>query len=51
VVGEGANGQLGLDVKNLNEWKEVKLTLGEGQRIMSVHAGYKSSFVLVQNVT
>ena len=51
VVGDGGNGQLGLEAKELNEWKEVKLPLKEGQKIMSVYAGYKNSFVLVQNAT
>ncbi|KAG4433888.1 hypothetical protein IFR05_010625 [Cadophora sp. M221] len=51
VVGEGGNGQLGADVKELEDWKEVKLPLQDGQRILSVHAGYKNSFVLVENDT
>lgn len=50
VVGEGGNGQLGSDVKEIEEWEEVKLPLKEGQHILSVHAGYKNSFVLVGNV-
>ncbi|KAK0102464.1 hypothetical protein ONS95_006083 [Cadophora gregata] len=49
VVGEGGNGQLGLEVKELEDWKEVKLPLREGQTITSVHAGYKNSFVMVEN--
>ncbi|KAH9212492.1 regulator of chromosome condensation 1/beta-lactamase-inhibitor protein II [Leptodontidium sp. 2 PMI_412] len=51
VVGEGGHGQLGADVNELEEWNEVKLPLEEGQRILSVHAGYKNSFVLVENDT
>ncbi|KAH7400003.1 regulator of chromosome condensation 1/beta-lactamase-inhibitor protein II [Cadophora sp. MPI-SDFR-AT-0126] len=51
VVGEGGNGQLGSLVKGLEDWREVKLPLKEGQNIVSVHAGYKNSFVLVENVT
>lgn len=51
VVGEGGNGQLGLglDVKEIEDWREVKLPLKEGQRIVGVHAGYKNSFVSVNN--
>ncbi|CZT41510.1 uncharacterized protein RSE6_01255 [Rhynchosporium secalis] len=49
VVGEGGNGQLGLDDQELEDWVEVRLPLEEGQTIMSVHAGYKNSFVLVAN--
>ncbi|PVH89350.1 RCC1/BLIP-II [Cadophora sp. DSE1049] len=50
VVGDGGNGQLGSEVKESEDWQGVKLPLKEGQRIMSVHAGYKNSFVLVENV-
>ncbi|CCU77204.1 RCC1 superfamily ATS1 domain protein [Blumeria hordei DH14] len=48
VVGLGSNGQLGRKVDRLDDWNEVCLTLGEGQRITEVHAGYKSSFIIVE---
>lgn len=53
VVGAGGNGQLGLGaaIKELEDWKEVNLSLQEGQRVVSVHAGYKNSFLIVENVT
>ncbi|KAL2071407.1 hypothetical protein VTL71DRAFT_12642 [Oculimacula yallundae] len=47
VVGDNGNGQLGLDVQELDSWVEVKLPLKEGNHIVGVHAGYKNSFVLV----
>lgn len=51
VVGANGNGQLGLDVEELSEWREVTLPLNEKQQILSVHTGYKNSFVLVGNMT
>lgn len=51
VAGANRNGQLGLDVEELNEWKEVALQLRGNQRVVSVHAGYKNSFLLVQDIT
>jgi hypothetical protein len=53
VVGAGGNGQLGLGaaIKELEDWKEVNLSLQEGQRVVSVHAAYKNSFLIVENVT
>jgi alpha-tubulin suppressor-like RCC1 family protein len=51
VAGDGSSGQLGLDVEVLTNWKEVSLPLKSGQRIASVHAGYKNSMVIVENVT
>jgi alpha-tubulin suppressor-like RCC1 family protein len=50
VVGANRNGQLGLDVKELSEWGEVALPLG-GKQIVSVHAGYKNSFLLLEDIT
>ncbi|KAE9375386.1 RCC1/BLIP-II [Stipitochalara longipes BDJ] len=50
VVGANKNGQLGLNVDELSEWKEVALPLDEKQLIVSVHAGYKNSFMLIENV-
>lgn len=52
VVGSGGNGQLGLgpDVKELGDWQEVVLSLREGQRIAWVYAGYKTSFVVIEEV-
>jgi alpha-tubulin suppressor-like RCC1 family protein len=51
VVGANGNGQLGLNVEDLSEWREVSLPLEEKQRIVSVHAGYKNSFVVVEDIT
>ena len=53
IVGAGGNGQLGLGsaIKELKDWKEVVMPLGGGQHIVSVHAGYKNSFVIVKGVT
>jgi len=50
-VGSGGNGQLGLAEKYLSEWAEVILPLETGKRIFSVHAGYKNSFVVVEEFT
>ncbi|EKD17041.1 putative Serine/threonine-protein kinase Nek9 [Drepanopeziza brunnea f. sp. 'multigermtubi' MB_m1] len=50
VVGLGENGQLGLDVKEVENWTKVDLALKEGQQIVSIHAGYKNSFLLVDAV-
>jgi alpha-tubulin suppressor-like RCC1 family protein len=51
VVGANGNGQLGLNVEELSEWSEVSLPLKTKQRIVSIHAGYKNSFVLVEDIT
>lgn len=51
VVGDNGNGQLGLDAEKLSEWREVTLPLKENQHIISLHAGYKSSFVIVEEIT
>lgn len=51
VVGDGSNGQLGMDVKELREWKEVILPLNKDQQVHGIHAGYKTSFVIVENVS
>lgn len=51
VVGDGSNGQLGLDEKQVAAWKEVTLPLKANQRIASVHAGYKNSLVIVEDIT
>jgi alpha-tubulin suppressor-like RCC1 family protein len=50
VVGANKNGQLGLDVNELSKWREVTLPL-EGRQIVSIHVGYKNSFLLVKNIT
>jgi alpha-tubulin suppressor-like RCC1 family protein len=50
VVGANMNGQLGLDLKEMSEWREVALPL-EGKQIVGVHAGYKNSFLLVEDIT
>ncbi len=51
VVGAGGNGQLGFDEKQISEWKEVSLPLKNGQQIISVHAGYKNSFLLIEDTS
>lgn len=51
VVGDGSNGQLGLDVKELASWREISLPLKDNQRSVSIHTGYKNSLVLVENIT
>jgi alpha-tubulin suppressor-like RCC1 family protein len=50
VVGIGGNGQLGMAMDQLEDWKEVSPPLKNGQQIVDIHAGYKNSFVLVQNL-
>ena len=47
AVGSGEHGQLGLDSKEAADWTEITLPLKDGQQIVSVHAGYKNSFLLV----
>jgi alpha-tubulin suppressor-like RCC1 family protein len=50
VIGSNRNGQLGLgDVKSVDQWTEVLLPVKEDAMIMSVHTGYKNSFVVVKN--
>jgi alpha-tubulin suppressor-like RCC1 family protein len=52
VAGSGSNGQLGTeDREKIEEWTEVVFPLKDNQRAISVHAGYKNSFVLVENIT
>jgi alpha-tubulin suppressor-like RCC1 family protein len=51
VVGDGSNGQLGLDIKELATWKEVTLPLKDNRRIAGVHTGYKNSLVVVEGIT
>jgi alpha-tubulin suppressor-like RCC1 family protein len=51
VVGANGNGQLGLGIGEINDWKQVSLPLTSGAQIMSVYAGYKNSFVVVGGVT
>ena len=50
IVGASLNGQLGMQIEELRTWKEIILPLAEGQQVTSVHAGYKNSFVLVENI-
>lgn len=51
VVGNGASGQLGMEIEQLNDWKEVKIPLEGERQLVGVHAGYKNSFVLIENGT
>jgi len=52
VVGAGGNGQLGIGdkIEMVKDWKEAVLPLSEKQRVVGVHAGYKNSFVLVEDI-
>lgn len=50
AVGANKNGQLGLDTERLSEWKEIVLPL-ERKRIVTIHAGYKNSFLIVEDIT
>ena len=50
VVGANINGQLGLDVNESSVWREVTLPL-VGKQVVSVHAGYKNSLLLIENIT
>jgi alpha-tubulin suppressor-like RCC1 family protein len=51
VVGQGENGQLGLgkNVTQLKGWQKVSLP-ADGKRIVGVHAGYKNTFLLLENI-
>jgi alpha-tubulin suppressor-like RCC1 family protein len=49
VVGSGDNGQLGVDEIQRNGWREVSLPLKPGMKIVSVYAGYKNSFLVVED--
>jgi alpha-tubulin suppressor-like RCC1 family protein len=50
VIGSNRNGQLGLgDVKSVDQWTEVILPIKENAMMISVHTGYKNSFVVVRN--
>ena len=50
IVGAGRNGQLGMKLGELRKWREITLPLAEGQQVTGVHAGFKNSFVLVENI-
>ena len=50
IVGEGGSGQLGYESQRLEDWKEISLPLKGNQQVSSIHAGYKTSFVLVEDV-
>lgn len=50
VVGQGGSGQLGLGkCMKKEEWMEVVLPLKENQQVVSVHAGYKTSFIVIDD--
>ncbi len=49
VIGANSNGQLGLDAEDVCKWRRVPLPL-DGKRIVRFHAGYKNSFLLVENI-
>lgn len=50
VVGSSGNGQLGLGsgTKKSFDWREVLLPFINGQRVVSVHAGYRNSFLIIE---
>ncbi|KAG9229863.1 regulator of chromosome condensation 1/beta-lactamase-inhibitor protein II [Amylocarpus encephaloides] len=51
VMGTNGSGQLGLgEGVKCEEWREVKLPLGRGLRIVSLHTGYKNSFAVVDKI-
>lgn len=46
VIGDNANGQLGLPLEKASSWAQVKLELVAHHWIVSVDAGARSSFIL-----
>lgn len=48
VVGDGHNGQLGVDIERLGGWQEVVVDVPQGATIVSVGAAAKGSFLLVK---
>lgn len=51
AVGDGSSGQLGQECKQFHEWKEISLPVNDTLQISSIHAGYKTSFVLKEDIT
>ncbi|KAL7624012.1 hypothetical protein AAE478_005569 [Parahypoxylon ruwenzoriense] len=48
VIGDNANGQLGLPVNEVVAWTKVPLHLGVGQAVLGVGAGRRTSFILTK---
>ncbi|KAI1486781.1 RCC1/BLIP-II [Biscogniauxia mediterranea] len=48
VIGDNANGQLGLGVEKTATWVKVPLSLEEAQSVIGVRAGQRSSFILTK---
>lgn len=51
VIGDNANGQLGLPDKSVESWTRVELDLQDGRRAVGVAAGPQNSFIMVQKKT
>ncbi|KAI2634346.1 RCC1/BLIP-II [Hypomontagnella submonticulosa] len=51
VIGDNANGQLGLPVKKARSWTRVPLHLEVGWIVCSIEAGLRASFILTKNQT
>ncbi|ROW03953.1 hypothetical protein VSDG_00804 [Cytospora chrysosperma] len=51
VIGNNANGQLGLPDKSVESWTRVGLDLQDGQRAVGVAAGPRNTFIMVQKKT
>ncbi|KAG9248165.1 regulator of chromosome condensation 1/beta-lactamase-inhibitor protein II [Calycina marina] len=49
IVGDNGNGQLGLAIEKSDDWREAPLPLSNGQRVSGIYAGYKNTFVLVED--
>lgn len=48
VSGDNHQGQLGLPHNQVYDWEDVPLAFYESQRVAGVHAGYKTSFLVVK---
>jgi len=51
AAGAGRNGQLGMTVERLEDWTEIDVPLKDGQKIVALHAGYKTSILIVKDIT
>ncbi|TAQ84090.1 hypothetical protein B7494_g7578 [Chlorociboria aeruginascens] len=49
-VGSNSNGQLGVEVDLVEDWKEIILPLSKNQKVFGVKADYKNSFFLVDTI-
>ncbi|KAI0011678.1 RCC1/BLIP-II [Xylariaceae sp. FL0662B] len=48
VIGDNTNGPLGLPVNEATSWTKVPVVLQEGQSVVGVQAGQRTSFILTQ---